>query len=297
MGGIEGLGTEFIVRLQALGGPAADTFFKLVTLLGDEKFYLLLLPLVYWCFDKRLGIRLAALVMASNAINLWLKFAFRLPRPPSPPVRRIVTETGYGFPSGHTQAATVAFGYPVSQVQRWRVHIVAAILVFLVALSRMYLGVHYPHDVLGGLVFGYLILFLFVKAAPLLEPKWLACPQAGRYALAVGVPLLALAVWPLEDTAGSLGALAGFAVGGLAEAERIRFEAGGTPWQRLLRFLVGFAGVAILYFGLKTVLPEGLAWRFLRYAVVGLYAAALAPWCFVRLGLARAEAAMMAESV
>lgn len=288
---IEGLGVTVILRLQALGGPTADALFKLVAFLGDEKFYLLLLPLVYWCIDKRLGIRLAVLVMASNTVNLWLKFACGLPRPSAPPVRQVAIETGPGFPSGHTQSVTVTAGYLVREIRRWRAHLVAAVLVFLVALSRLYLGVHFPHDVLGGLALGYFVLFLFVWVSLVAERSWLTWPRALRYGLALAVPVLLLAVWPLEDTAGSLGALAGFGMGGLIEVERVRFEVTGTSLQRLLRLLVGLVGVAVLYFGLRAALPDGIPWRFVRYASVGLFASVAAPWIFVRLGLAQAEPA------
>ncbi len=289
MGGFESLSTNFILWLQSFSTPALDSVFKLITFLGDEKFYLILLPLVYWCFDKRLGLRLALVVLLSDTINLWCKWGFGLPRPDPARVRYIKPEDGPGFPSGHTQAVTVAFGYAASQLQRWAVHVVAATLVFLVALSRMYLGVHHVYDVLGALVIGYLVLFAFVKATPLAARRWRAWPSGLRYALAAGLPVLLFAIWPLEDTAGSLGALAGFAVGGLFEAERVHFSAAGAPAQRVLRFLLGFVVLGGLYFGLSALPLEGAAWRFVRYALVGLFGAGVAPWLFVRLRLARAE--------
>ncbi len=295
MGGIESWGTSVILWLQSFSSPALDTFFRLVTLLGDEKFYLILLPLIYWCVDKRLGIRLALLVMASNVLNLWCKHAFRLPRPSAPPVRPIGQEEGYGFPSGHTQAVTVAFGYLVVQAQRWPAHLAAAVLVFLVGLSRMFLGVHFPHDVLGGLVIGYLVLFVFVKATPPLEREWRSWPRAARYAVAIAVPVVLVVAWPSADTAGSLGALAGFGLGALVEGEHIRFRTAGPLVQRVGRFLLGFALVGALYFGLKLVFPEGALWDLARYTIVGLFATAGAPWLFVRVGLAGAEPAPAAQ--
>ena len=291
MGGIESWGTSAIQALQSFSTPALDTFFKLVTLLGDEKFYLLLLPLVYWCFDKRLGMRLAVLVMASNTVNLWIKFALGLPRPPGALVRHMTEGEGPGFPSGHTQSVTVACGYLVAHVQRWRAHLMAAALVLLVGLSRIYLGVHFPHDVLGGLVIGYVLVFLFVKGTSLGEGAWRSLGRLVRYGLAAGGPLLLFLAWPLEDAAGSLGALAGFGLGALLEGERLGFQTAGSGRQRALRFLVGGGGVAALYFGRKVVLPPAVGWRFVRYATVGLFGTALAPWLFVRLGLARSELA------
>ncbi len=294
MAGMESWGTTLILWLQSFRGPAADTFFKLITFLGEEKLYLILLPLIYWCIDKRVGLRLAVLVMASNLANQALKYTFRLPRPAEPPVRRLGSEVGPGFPSGHTQTATVAFGYLAVRIQRWPAHLAAAALVFLVALSRMYLGMHFPHDVVGGLLFGYVVLFVYVKGMPAAEGAWRSLPRAGRYALALGVPLAAFIVmgilWPGSDVASSLGTLAGFGVGAVVEGEAVRFSTAGTALQRALRFLAGFSGVAVLYFGLKTVPLEAPAWDLLRYAGVGFFGSAMAPWLFVRLGLAEVEA-------
>lgn len=290
MGGLESLSTSFILWLQSFSTPALDSVFRLITFFGDEKFYLVLLPLVYWCVDKRLGIRLALLVLASNTINLWLKYACGLARPDPAKVRYIAHQDGPGFPSGHTQSATTAFGYLGSQARR-RAWLGGAIMLFLlVGLSRLYLGVHHLYDVLGGLVLGGLLVLLFVRGLPAAERWWGGWPCAARYAAAAGLPIVLFAVWPVEGVSGSLGALCGFAVGALIEVERVRFVSAGAPPQRVLRFLLGFAFVAVLYFGLSAVPIEGEAWRFVRYAAVGLFASAGAPWLFVRLRLAGAEA-------
>ena len=286
MGGLESRGTAAILRLQALGGSAADAVFRLITFLGDEQFYLLLQPFVYWCLDKRVGLGLGLLVLGSNAANQWLKHLFGLPRPPAPPVRHGVEEAGFGFPSGHTQAVTVAFGYLAVCLQRLQVHVAAAVLVLLVGLSRLYLGVHYPHDVLGGLAVGYVLLFAFVKAWPLCAGLWQRLSRPLQYALALLVPAVAVALWPLDEAASSLGAVAGYGVGAVLEATATRFDAGG-PWlYRLTRLLLGIALVLALYVGLKAVLLEGSVWRFVRYGAIGLTVSLLAPWLFVRLGLA-----------
>ncbi|MGQ9683224.1 MAG: phosphatase PAP2 family protein [Anaerolineae bacterium] len=286
MGGIEAWGIEVILRLQALGGPAADAIFRLITFLGDEKFYLLLLPFVYWCLDKRLGLGLGLLVLGSNTANQWLKHLFGLPRPPSPPVRHIVQEADFGFPSGHTQAVTVAFGYLAVRLQRLWVHVVAAVLVLLVGLSRLYLGVHYPHDVLGGLAAGMVLLWVFVKAWPLGASLWQRLNRPLRYALALLVPAVAVVLWPLDEAASSLGALAGFGVGAVLEATTLGFGSDG-PWRhRLARLLLGTALVFGFYAGLKAILPQGSVWRFVRYGAIGLTVSLVGPWLFVRLGLA-----------
>ncbi len=74
-----------------------------VTFLGDEEFYLLVMPMVYWCIDSRLGIRMGMILMLSNSLGTSLKFLFHSPRPfwVSTDVIAHVQETSFGMPSGH----------------------------------------------------------------------------------------------------------------------------------------------------------------------------------------------------
>jgi hypothetical protein len=72
------------------------------------------------------------------------------------------------------------------------------------------------------------------------------------------------------------------------------YSAGGEPWQRVVRFLVGAVGLVVIYFGLVLVLPsEGeplyFPLRVVRYALVGLWVGLGAPWLFLRLRLASRE--------
>jgi len=78
-------------------------------------------------------------------------------------------------------------------------------------------------------------------------------------------------------------------VGVTLEGEWVRFSSAG-PWsKRIVRFLAGLIVLLGLYFGLKAVLPEGLLFRVVRYALIGLWASLGAPWMFLRLGLAHRE--------
>ena len=138
---------------------------KALTFLGDTEFYLLVMPLLYWCIDLALGIRIGVILLASGSLNTILKFAFGWPRPfwISPQVDPVVGAEGFGFPSGHAQNAASIWGlFAVSRPQRWQ-KIIALGLIFLIGLSRIILGVHFTHDVLGGWVIGLVLLSLFLK--------------------------------------------------------------------------------------------------------------------------------------
>ena len=99
-------GLDFIRTVQLVHGPVLDTFFSAITCLGEEMFFLVLLPLIFWCVDFAIGARLAIVFLLSPYVNAVLKDAFAHPRPfeldPSVQLRTVGTE-GYGLPSGHSQ--------------------------------------------------------------------------------------------------------------------------------------------------------------------------------------------------
>jgi membrane-associated phospholipid phosphatase len=297
MEGIWRWGVDVIVAIQAIHSPMVDVFFNGVTSLGSEEFYLFLLPLLYWCIDKRLAQRLAYLFLFSAYSNAALKGLFRHPRPFEfdPRVLKLdwvpADELGYGFPSGHSQSAITAWGYLAVWVGRRWMWMLAATLVILVAFSRMYLGVHFPTDVLGGLLIGGVWLGLFVVIEPRLE-HWLSRQTFGlQIGLALVVPAALLLAYSSGDATAAMGTLIGLGVGIVVEGRAVRFSPGGPIWQRAARFVVGVVGILILREGLKLVFPgEGEAlyvfFRVFRYSLVGLWAALAGPWVFQRLDLA-----------
>jgi undecaprenyl-diphosphatase len=170
------------------------------------------------------------------------------------------------------------------------------LLALLIAFSRLYLGVHYPQDVIGGLVLGagYLALWLWVE--PHVRSRLSRLRLELRYALAILIPSLVLALMPTEDTAAAMGGAAGMGVGYLLDGHTTRFSAQGTPVNRLLRGVLGLAIVVVAYLALRALsglVPiegaAGLAWRALQYALLGFVGGWAAPWIFVRSCLAARE--------
>jgi len=281
-------GTRVIQSVQAWGNPVLDAVFKTITFLGDEKFALLIVPFLYWALDKALALRMSFLYLGSAYVNTVLKAAFAVPRP-SPSAVRVITPTeGYAFPSGHAQTTTTVWGYLAAQVRKRWFWAVTAVLIVLVGLSRVYLGVHYPQDVIVGTVIGLALIAIY---------NWLLHSYAGRIrlslpaklAVAFVVPLILLALHAETDTGSSMGTLLGLGVGVTLEGEWVRFSSAG-PWgKRVTRFVAGLIILLGLYFGLKVVLPEGILFRTVRYALISLWASLGAPWMFIKLGLAHRE--------
>jgi len=290
------LGAEIIIAIQTVHNPVVDVFFNVVTLLGSEEFYLLLLPLLYWCVDKHLAQRLAYLFLLSAYTNAAFKSLFRHPRPFQYDLRVVKldhaspADLSYGLPSGHAQSALTVWGYLAIQARRGWVWALALALAFLIAFSRIYLGVHFPSDVVVGLLVGAIWLALFLWLEPpftLWASRQSAAMQAG---LAVAGPLVLLLFHTSQDAASALGVLIGLGVGIAVESRTLRFSSGGPIGQRALRFMIGILIVLALREGLKLLFPNDsealyVQFRVIRYSMIGLWVALVGPWLFQRIGL------------
>ncbi len=290
-------GIEVIVAIQTIRSPALDAFFQGVTFLGNAEFYLLLAPIFIWSVNYRLGARLGILLLLSAYINQALKELFMQPRPCEPrPDVCIDQADSYGLPSGHAQNAIVFWGVIAQWIGTAWGWIAGILLMLLIGLSRIYLGVHFPTDVFMGWAIGIVILGIYIVLGERVE-KWLGgLSLALQILLALSLPILFLALQPNDVTTQVTGAFAGIAVGVALGVRYLDFDAAGRFWKRAVRFLLGVAVVAAIFFGLRIIFPgEGQSlyaiFRFVRYGFVGLWISLGAPWLFLRVGLADARAA------
>ncbi|MBM4466940.1 MAG: phosphatase PAP2 family protein [Chloroflexi bacterium] len=288
-------GTEAILWLQSFSSPFLDGLFTVATFLGEEEFYLAFLPLIYWCFSKRTGIRLAYAFLLSAYLNSFFKDLFGIPRPDDPRIRFLRTETSPSFPSGHAQGATVTWGYLATQGQNRAFWAVVIVLIFLTSVSRVYVGVHFPQDLAGGITIGALYLLAFNRVTANWGGRLARLPFIAKLSLPVLVPLALVIAHPSENTAMTMGALAGMGLGFWLEGKFVGFSTDGLWWKRGLRFFVGLILVIGFYVGLKAVFPTEvtpsfvLVWRAIRYGIVGVVGTFLAPWIFVKVTLAEAK--------
>ncbi len=318
MNGFLDWGVGILLWLQGLGAWLTPpmTFF---TFLGQAEFYLFVMPALLWCFDAGLGLTIGVLLMSSVGVNSILKLTFGLPRPIW--VRRDVlalgSESTFGLPSGHAQNGVVVWGRLGAASQRRAAALGCGVLILLISVSRIYLGVHFPMDVLAGWVFGGIILWLGLRLAPAVRrlcgslsvPLLVAglflisiamvgigaaiaahrgpVPQAWIENAARGAPGPPIDPLNIDDLLISAGVLFGMGAGGILLFRGAGFSAGGPVPARLLRYALGLVGVVVTYYGLRLVFPPGhAALHYLRYAAVGFWVTFLAPRLFIRLGLA-----------
>jgi membrane-associated phospholipid phosphatase len=288
-------GIEVVLGFQQFS-PALDLSFKSLTFLGNLEFFLLFMPLIYWCIDRRMGARLLVLFLISAYVNTIAKVMSDQPRPfqYDSRVRPLVHAGGGGLPSGHTQGAVVVWGYLASQIRSGKFWIIAGFLMIAVPISRLYLGVHFPTDLLGGYCLGAVLLILYLRFAPNVEAWLVAKGVIWQTAVAVILPILMILASPQGSryALSACGALLGFLPGITLERRWIRFRSGGSFLKRSLRLIVGLIILLGIWLGFKLAFSglEPLSlFRVVRYASVGLWVALGAPWLFRRLRLAETE--------
>lgn len=118
--------------------------------------------------DKKIKISLVINLLGITIINNLIKVIIARPRPE---INKLVTETGYSFPSGHSITSMVFYGYLVYLTYKYinNKKIKIPLIIFLIlliptiGLSRIYLGVHYTSDVLCGFLLGIIYLILFIS--------------------------------------------------------------------------------------------------------------------------------------
>jgi membrane-associated phospholipid phosphatase len=156
-------GIRFIQWLQTFS-PALDGVMNGFTFLGRIEFYLVFIPFIYWSVDRRIGLRLLLILIYTNFLANSFKLLFHEPRPYwLGSVKALSTETSYGIPSSHASDTLAVGGYLIQHMRQNWARWLVVIVVFLIAFSRLYLGVHFPQDVLFGWLLGFVVLWAFVK--------------------------------------------------------------------------------------------------------------------------------------
>ncbi len=281
-------GLQIVQWVQSFRNPLFDQFFLSINLLGDEDFYLLFLPVLFWYVEKKLAVRMGVLFLFSLFTNQFLKDFFAAPRPYQVDARLYapVQQPGYGLPSAHAQGTVTVWGYLATQFRKQFWWVLAFAIPPVVSIGRMYLGDHFPQDVAAGLALGA----LFVAGYLVLEPRaslWLASLRPSvQIALVLIVTLVLAALNFNIDASKLIGTFLGFCTSLIFELKWVGFDVRAVWWKQLVKLALGLAIAFALRLGLKAILPPTALFNFMRYAVIGIWVGIGAPWVFVAMRLA-----------
>ena len=294
---------EFLRLLEKIRNPVFDFIFSLITKLGEETAFMAVAIVIFWCFSKKNGYYILSVGFIGTVLNQFLKLLFRIPRPwVKDPSFSIVESaraeaTGYSFPSGHTQNSVGTFGALAYIFKKKWVRIVCIVICVLVPLSRMYLGVHTPLDVLVSVGIALALIFLvkpiFDKAED--NPKIMYIFFGAMFALSLFFLFFVL-FFPfpadldphnyesgLKNACTLLGATGGFLIAYPLERKYVNFDVSGKWYTQVIKSAIGLGLVLAIKVLLKPLLLlflPAMVERAIRYAVIVIFAAVVWPLTF-----------------
>ena len=300
---------DILKALEGIRFPLLDKLMQGVTFLGEETVFMVVAIVLFWCVDKWKGYYLLSTGFLGTILSQTMKLIWRVPRPwVKDPSFTIVESaqsgaTGYSFPSGHTQGAACTFlGIARSAKRAW-LRLVMIVVVLLVGFSRMYLGAHYPSDVVVGLVLG-------VAAVLVMYPIFQKARQSDRFMYGVLCAMLLLTLgylayvllypfpaevklmdsvtktsnWEngLKNAWTLLGCLLGLIVSFTAD-RKTQFSEKAPLLGQICKTVLGLAilvGLRVLLKKLFGLISDDLYWNALRYFCMVVFAGAIWPLSF-----------------
>lgn len=179
---LSGFDEQFIGFVRSFASPGMDTFMKTVTFMGNFEFMILpfFAVFIYFLFIKPhrwFSIKIPVVAVGSISTNLILKRIYERPRPDE--LTHLVEASGLSFPSGHAMFSFsfvglliyIAWNFIKNKVIRNIVVTLLSALIFFIGISRVYVGVHYPSDVIAGFAAGLFWLLLSITLIKYIEKK------------------------------------------------------------------------------------------------------------------------------
>jgi len=242
--------TNLLNSIALLRNARLDQFFLFLDYFDTLYFAMILIPIIWIGISDRWGLRVAILLIFSALLNYHLKHLFDFPRPiVASPHLPMLSFNDPGFPSGAAQTATLLSGLLIYAWKNPWAWVIAISYTTLICFSRLYLGVHYPFDILGGIAIGLALLFIYTTSIEYIE-KFLK-KQGRGFCVLISVLFCFLYEFFLPSPQGSrlIGAFLGFAVGAYASLLFSFYPTQPRPvWTRTSHVAVTIMGLFILLF-------------------------------------------------
>lgn len=279
---------EVIKFLQSFSNPVLDKIFSGITMTGEEFIPIMVLAIIFWCRDKKRGYKLGLALTFSIVFNGAIKDIVKSPRPIGEEgikSLRTKTATGYSFPSGHTQNITVLFSWLMIEFKNKWLNVLGVLLIILVATSRMYLGVHWPKDVIGGIAFGIISVLVGNYIFDIEDIR----KRNVVFIFLMVLSLVGTVFFKSTDYYKATGVFLGFFTGYFVESSYIKFSVKADTTKNIAKILLGLVGVIAIRIFMKRILPADNYGDILRYFAMGFWCTAGAPYLFLKFNLAEKE--------
>lgn len=275
----------FLEWMISLEGSVLTAFFKLVSIIANETLYLIVISISYWCVSKRKAFHMIVMLCFSGYIGIVIKEFMKIPRPYTYDGIQSLYEksaASYSFPSTHVQLATTFWGSFMILCKKRIIWIIGIVFIILVAISRLYLRVHWLSDIIGAVLFSVIVVYLYTKVTMGLSDRKFILLQ--RIILAVS--LIMYVMTSQVDNLKLLGVLTGSTIGIMLENHFINMNESNDFKMQVVKTVLGLSIMLIMQFILKKVI---LDMYYLRYAVTGITITFLCPFIFRMLRLKKFE--------
>lgn len=293
---------ELLYFFEKIRVPGLNEFMLAITTLGDETAFLVIALILFWCVDKYVGYYTLSVGFIGTIANQFLKLWFRIPRPWVLDENFTILEQaregagGYSFPSGHTQSAVGTFGSIAATAKIKKLRIACIVIAALVAVSRMYIGVHTPLDV--GVSILVAVVLVFALRTLVFKNRKVGMPilLAAMILMAIGyLCFVELYQFPadvlatenyqhgLENAYTLLGALVGLVIVYIVDEKWLHFSVKAVWWAQVLKVAIGLVLVLAVKVGMKGMLNSifgELLGRGVRYGLIVIVAGILWPLSF-----------------
>lgn len=291
---------ELLRILQDIRNPILDVVFKIFTLFGEELVITAFICVFFWCVSKRSAYIVAFSFFLSGLVIQGLKITFRVDRPwikdssIVPVDGAVKTATSYSFPSGHTQGGTALFTSIAAILRKKWALVVSSIIIAGVMISRMYLGVHTPLDVLVSFIITFLLTTLVngfyekVENADLKVKRIIASVMVVICIALIIYDFVLMNMGFIEyENAGdcfkAAGAGLGFSIGWYLENKYVNFDTKAGWWQQIVKLTVGIAVALFLKSAPKLISDSNFIVDVTRYFATVLWIAFVYPLILKRL--------------
>ncbi|WP_419725170.1 phosphatase PAP2 family protein [Terrisporobacter petrolearius] len=301
---------DILMYLQSIRNELLTGIFTFFTICTEVPVITVLTGVIYWCINKKAGQRTLFALCGSLNINAGVKNYVKMPRPIGTDglqSLRIETATGYSFPSGHTQTSTTFWTSMMYLFRKSWIYIIGILMIIGAGISRLYLGVHWPMDVIVAWGFGIILSIVFIKLFDYIDDS------KNYYILVVFMLIFGVCTYFIggEDLYKMFGLYTGFALGYMVEDTFINFSTENETrrknifakktsknenlGKKILRFVVGIISLLAVYLLLNYVQDTLIVnkseeiiniIKYLKYTIVVFWGVAGAPALFKLFKLA-----------